>query len=150
MGYVYKQLASSDIAHFKSLLRMFGEAFDDIATYQADMPSDAYIRSLLDKPHFIALVALDGSDVVGGLTAYVLEKFERERAEIYIYDLAVAAEHRRRGVASQLIGALKALAKRKGAYVIFVQADIGDEAAIALYESLGTREDVHHFDIPVD
>jgi aminoglycoside 3-N-acetyltransferase I len=31
--------------------------------------------------------------------------------------------------------------------VIFVQADIGDDPAIKLYESLGTREDVHHFDI---
>jgi aminoglycoside 3-N-acetyltransferase I len=34
--------------------------------------------------------------------------------------------------------------------VIFVQADPGDAPAIALYESLGTREDVHHFDIPVE
>jgi aminoglycoside 3-N-acetyltransferase I len=34
--------------------------------------------------------------------------------------------------------------------VIYVQADRGDGPAIALYESLGTREDVHHFDLPVD
>jgi aminoglycoside 3-N-acetyltransferase I len=35
--------------------------------------------------------------------------------------------------------------------VIFVQADTGveDEAAIALYTKLGSREDVLHFDIPV-
>jgi aminoglycoside 3-N-acetyltransferase I len=31
---------------------------------------------------------------------------------------------------------------------MFVQADTTDPPAIALYESLGTREDVHHFDIP--
>jgi aminoglycoside 3-N-acetyltransferase I len=31
--------------------------------------------------------------------------------------------------------------------VIFVQADPGDDAAIALYTKLGTREDVLHFDI---
>jgi aminoglycoside 3-N-acetyltransferase I len=30
-----------------------------------------------------------------------------------------------------------------------VQADPVDPPAIALYSSLGTREDVHHFDIPV-
>lgn len=29
-----------------------------------------------------------------------------------------------------------------------MQADIGDDAAIRLYESLGTREDVYRFDIP--
>jgi len=31
---------------------------------------------------------------------------------------------------------------------MYVQADKGDAPAIKLYESLGTREDVHHFDIP--
>ena len=35
------------------------------------------------------------------------------------------------------------------AYVIYVQADLGDEAAIALYSKLGLREGVLHFDIAV-
>jgi aminoglycoside 3-N-acetyltransferase I len=30
---------------------------------------------------------------------------------------------------------------------MFVQADMGDEPAIALYSKLGVREDVLHFDI---
>jgi aminoglycoside 3-N-acetyltransferase I len=34
--------------------------------------------------------------------------------------------------------------------VIYVQADLGDEPAIRLYQSLGVREDVLHFDIPVN
>jgi aminoglycoside 3-N-acetyltransferase I len=33
---------------------------------------------------------------------------------------------------------------------MFVQADRGDAPAIALYESLGTREEVLHFDIAPD
>jgi aminoglycoside 3-N-acetyltransferase I len=33
--------------------------------------------------------------------------------------------------------------------VIFVQADHGDDPAIALYERLGVREEVLHFDIAV-
>jgi aminoglycoside 3-N-acetyltransferase I len=51
-----------------------------------------------------------------------------------------------------LIQELKKVAATRGAYVIFVQADteVEDEAAIALYSKLGTREDVLHFDIPVD
>jgi len=128
---------------------VFGEAFGEPDTYGAHVPDDAYLRGLLAKPHFIAIAARAGGEVVGGLAAYVLEKFEQARSEIYIYDLAVRAEHRRRGVATGLIGALKEIAKTRGAYVIFVQADRGDEPAIRLYESLGTREDVHHFDIPV-
>lgn len=31
--------------------------------------------------------------------------------------------------------------------MIFVQADTVDEPAVALYEKLGTREEVLHFDI---
>jgi aminoglycoside 3-N-acetyltransferase I len=82
-----------------------------------------------------------------GLAAYVLEKFERERSEIYIYDLAVAETHRRRGIATRLIEELKTIARDKGAWVIFVQADPPDAPALALYASLGVREDVYHFDI---
>jgi aminoglycoside 3-N-acetyltransferase I len=53
-------------------------------------------------------------------------------------------------VARRLILELKRIAKQRGAYVIYVQADRGDLPAIALYESLGTREDVHHFDFLVE
>ena len=56
----------------------------------------------------------------------------------------------RQGIATALIHALRSIAAARGAYVIFVQADLGDEAAIALYTKLGVREDVLHFDIPVD
>jgi aminoglycoside 3-N-acetyltransferase I len=76
-------------------------------------------------------------------------KFEQERSEIYIYDLAVASEHRRKGVATALITELKLVAAERGAWVIFVQADPPDDPAVALYTKLGTREDVFHFDIAV-
>ena len=144
-----KLLSSADLPILRALLALFGDAFSDPETYQGAMPDDAYLISLLEKPHFIAMTAMQGDQVVGGLTAYALEKFERARTEIYIYDLAVSEPYRRRGVATALIRALQQVASDRGAYVIFVQADPGDEPAIRLYQSLGTREDVHHFDIPV-
>jgi aminoglycoside 3-N-acetyltransferase I len=143
------QLSSSDIALMEALMTVFGEAFNERDTYCRARPSHGYLARLLDRPHFIALAALDGTEVVGGLAAYELEKFERERSEIYIYDLAVAESHRRRGIATALIEALRVIAAQRGAYVIFVQADHGDDPAIALYSKLGTREDVLHFDIDV-
>jgi ribosomal protein S18 acetylase RimI-like enzyme len=78
-----------------------------------------------------------------------LDKFERMRREVYIYDLAVAAEHRRRGIATMLIKRLREIAAERGAWVVYVQADYGDYPAIALYEKLGNREEVLHFDITV-
>jgi aminoglycoside 3-N-acetyltransferase I len=73
----------------------------------------------------------------------------RERRELYIYDLAVDERHRRRGIATALIKYLRIIAAQRGVWVIYVQADHGDIPAIALYDKLGAREDVFHFDIPV-
>lgn len=129
------------------MLTLFGEAFQEPHTYSSSQPSKAYLERLLGSDTFIAVAALKGDEVVGGIAAYVLPKFEQERSELYIYDLAVAATHRREGIATALIMELKRIASLRGAYVIFVQADPGDDAAIALYTRLGTREDVLHFDI---
>jgi aminoglycoside 3-N-acetyltransferase I len=150
MTYACRKLEPGDVATLKALLAVFGDAFGEVQTYGGAIPGDDYLRKLLGKPHFIALVASAEGAVVGGLAAYELEKFEQARSEIYIYDLAVQQAHRRAGVATALIRELQRIAKARGAYVIFVQADLQDTPAIRLYESLGTREDVHHFDIPVE
>lgn len=142
-----RQLGPDDEALFTGMLTMFGEAFAEPHTFTG--PSAAYRRRLLSRDTFFALVAVEREKVIGGLAAYVLDKFEQERSEVYIYDLAVAEPHRRRGIATALIERLKPLAAARGAWVIFVQADPGDDPAIALYTKLGVREDVHHFDIPV-
>lgn len=147
--YTYRHLSPADVPLLKGLLRVFGEAFDDIGTYQHKPPGEAYLSGLLAKPHFIAVAALDGDTVVGGLAAYQLDKFEQDRREIYIYDLAVLEAHRRRGVATGTIDALREIAAERDVYVIFVQADLEDAPAIALYRSLGTQETAHHFDIAV-
>jgi len=149
MSYRIAQLTPSDIPALKALLKVFGEAFQDTEAYGRAVPSDAYLQSLLARPHFIVLVATNDNEVIGGLAAYELEKFEQDRREIYIYDLAVSEHHRRKGIATRLIGELRRMASRRNAYVIFVQADREDIPAIRLYESLGTKEEVLHFDIAV-
>jgi aminoglycoside 3-N-acetyltransferase I len=147
--YVVRQLCRTDLGLTRSLLAMFGAAFEDLETYEASQPSDSYLSDLLGKEHFIVLATLAGDEVVGGLTAYQLDKFEQDRREIYIYDLAVAEAHRRMGVATGLISKLKEIAAERDVYVIFVQADLEDAPAIALYQSLGRQETAHHFDIEV-
>jgi hypothetical protein len=107
MDFTFEPLTPSDVDPLKDLLRVFGEAFDDVETYQGAVPSDGYLRSLLAMPHFIVVVA------------------------------------RRKGAG------LKRVAAQRGAYVIYVQADRDHAPAIALYQGLGTREDVHHFDFVV-
>ncbi len=142
-------LTPDDLPLMRGMLRMFGVAFEDTATFEDAPPDDAYLARLLASDTYIAIAAVDGDEVVGGLAAYVLPKYEQARSEVYLYDLAVAEPHRRQGIATALIEALKPIARDRGAWVIFVQADPGDDPAIALYTRLGVREDVLHFDIPV-
>lgn len=147
-----RQLMPDDVALMDALLSIFGEAFNDLSTYTGNRPSAGYLQRLLGGDSFIALAALKDGKVVGGIAAYELRKFEQERSEIYIYDLAVSSAHRREGIATTLIIALKKIAAERGAHVIFVQADtdIEDEPAVALYTKLGKRENVLHFDITVE
>jgi aminoglycoside 3-N-acetyltransferase I len=149
-SFTIRVLRSDDVVLMEGMSAMFGQAFNEPETYVgAARPREAYLRRLLGGDSFIAVAALQRGEVVGGLAAYELRKFEQERSEIYIYDLAVSAAHRRRGIATALIQQLKVIAAARGAYVIYVQADLEDSPAIALYTMLGTREDVLHVDIPV-
>jgi aminoglycoside 3-N-acetyltransferase I len=146
-----RALGASDIADFRSLLALFSSAFDDREAYLNAQPDDEYLRRLLASDAFIAVASFEGPSLTGGLTAYVLPKFEQARTEIYIYDLAVDEQHRRQGIATALVTALKKIATERGAYVIYVQADQVDAAAIALYAGLGVGARVMHFDIlPLD
>jgi ribosomal protein S18 acetylase RimI-like enzyme len=149
MDHVVRQLTPADIPTLEAMLALFGDAFDEPDTYNRARPSRFYLARLLARDTFLAVAALDGGAVVGGIAAYVLDKFEQERSEVYIYDLAVAESHRRRGIATAMILEIRRLAAERGAWVVYVQADLDDERAIALYTGLGTREDVLHFDIPV-
>lgn len=151
MSFEVRRITSEKVATMNELLTLFADAFDDAEHYNNRRPRTEYLEDLLDDRNFIALAAIDADIMVGGLAAYVLRKFEQERSEIYIYDLAVAEDHRRKGIATALIEELRRIASTLGAWVIFVQADTtpDDEPAIALYTKLGTREDVLHFDIAV-
>lgn len=145
----FEAIGADRPALMRALLDCFGDVFEEPQHYHDAQPDDDYLSRLLGRPHFIALVALEGETVVGGLAAYELEKFEQARSEIYIYDLAVRETHRRQGIATALIEHLRGIAAGRGAWVVYVQADRGDDPAIALYGGLGEREEVLHFDIPV-
>jgi aminoglycoside 3-N-acetyltransferase I len=131
----------------RALNRVFAVAFDEAELYERAPPRAAYLESRLALPHLIVLTATVEHDVVGGIVAYELDKLERERREIYLYDLAVAEPHRRRGIATALIRRLREIAHERGAWAVFVQADYADPPAVALYEGLGAREEVLHFDL---
>lgn len=148
--FTVRRLGANDVDDLRRLNALFAAAFGDADTYLGQPPDAAWVQQTLGDPRVMALVAERANEVVGGLVAYELPKLERRRSEVYLYDLAVAEAHRRQGIATRLIDALRAIAREQGAWVVYVQADHGDDPAIALYTKLGAREDVMHFDLPLD
>jgi aminoglycoside 3-N-acetyltransferase I len=151
MDCAIRRLRAADLPAMRAMNAMFAAAFgaDGGDAYAVRPPSDAWLRRWLARADVIALAALQGDAVVGGLVAYELMKFEQERREFQLFDLAVAEGHRRRGIATALIGWLQRHAARRRGWVVYVQADHRDPPAIALYSKLGAREEVLHFDLPV-
>lgn len=142
------RLTADDLGDARALNAVYARAFEDADTYSANHPSDGALRRVLARDTTIVLVAKVDGEVIGGLTAYELPKLESGLPEVYLYDLAVDAPHRRRGIALALIHHLRDLAAGLGAGVIFVQADRPDTAAVALYQRFGEAEEPLHFDIP--
>ncbi|MEM7276513.1 MAG: GNAT family N-acetyltransferase [Pseudomonadota bacterium] len=140
------QIGPNEPGALRKLLAVFAVAFDDAAHYTGKQPDDDYLERLLAKSDFFALAAYDNQQLIGGLTAYELQKYEQSSSELYLYDLAVAEAHRRNRIATRLIESLRAIASDKGCSVVYVQADREDKHAIALYSALGKMTDVVHFE----
>lgn len=145
---IVRRLGAGDVTAMRALNGVYADAFGDAVTYRIDQPDDAWLARQLGRDGVIVVVAEADGRIVGGLTAYDLPKLEAARSEIYLYDLAVNAAYRRRGIATALIAELQHIAAETGAWAVFVQADYGDDPAVALYTKLGVREDVMHFDLP--
>lgn len=142
-----RRLGVDDVDSLRALMSVFAVAFEEPETYLAAPQTDAGVEALLARDTFVAVVAEAGSEVIGGLTAYVLPKPERAHSEIYIYDLAVSARYRRRGVATALIAELQAIAHEVGAWIVYIQAELDEPAPNALYGALGQGATIRHYEL---
>ena len=128
-----RRLTRKDVPQAQATLQLMHAVFEE----PSSLLSDAYVRTLLERADFWLLGAFMGEQPVGGLTAHVLPMTRRESRELFIYDLAVHAEHQRRGIGRALVETLRVLGSAEGIDVTFVPADNEDDHALAFYEALG-------------
>jgi aminoglycoside 3-N-acetyltransferase I len=82
MAIEIRRLGPDSLGEMAAMLDLFGEAFDEREIYDGARPGADYLRRLLGREYFIAIAAFEDDVLVGGIAAYVLDKFERERREI--------------------------------------------------------------------
>ncbi len=145
-SYTLRQLGVRDADTVYDLLELFSDVFQEPGTYSARRPGREYLERLLAADDCLFVVAELEGQVVAGLTAYELKKFEQERRELFIYDLAVHAEHRRRGLATAMIEKVKSIAIERGAYLVFVQSEADDLPSSTAYAQFAVPLAALHFE----
>jgi aminoglycoside 3-N-acetyltransferase I len=128
-----RRLGPADTDLAPRTLRLMADVFDE----GASVLSAAYVRSLLDRGDFWLLAALRDGAPVGGITAHVLPMTRNASTELFVYDLAVHADHQRQGIGRALITTLRTEAAAAGISVAFVLADNEDAHAVEFYRALG-------------
>ena len=128
-----KRLTSNDREGARRLFRVMAEVF----TEECALLSDGYLDQLLRRKEFWALAAFADDDIIGGVTAHSLPMTRTESSEVFIYDIAVESEYRRKGVGRRLLKALCEQASELGIEQVFVSVDNGDVHALDFYRSLG-------------
>ena len=89
------QLATTNINDFKGLLDVFEEVFQWV-DYR--YPTDEKLHHLLKNTNFLAVVAKIENQVVGGLTAYILDSYEVEKPSLYLHDLGIKTCFQNQGI----------------------------------------------------
>lgn len=77
----------------------------------------------------------------GFLTAHRLQRFDKRKAGVLLYEIGVHPDYRRRGIGKALIEEVKKWAKEVGADKVWVLTDKNNEAAMAMYKSAGGIEE---------
>ena len=97
------------------------------------------MRRLLGRDeNYLYLAKVEGRPV-GFLIAHRFPRVDRDRDMVYLYEIDVATEHRRRGIGTRMIELLKEDCRGDGVLKIWVGAESDNVAARELYEKTGAR-----------
>jgi ribosomal protein S18 acetylase RimI-like enzyme len=109
----------------------FGPAFD------FDVLEDETKRFLADERHHLLLGYVD--DTPAGFLSAVEVFHPDKRPELFLNEIAVIPEMRRRGVGRALIEELARLGRERGCVSIWVLTDEANTPAMRMYEAAGGR-----------
>ena len=103
----------------------------------SDFARGNLVSALAARPFIFSLLAFDGATPVGLVNA--IEGFSTFACQplVNVHDVVVAASHRGRGIAAQLLAEVEAIARERGACKLTLEVLDGNASARALYQRLG-------------
>lgn len=107
-------------------------------------PMAAATERFLSSPGHHLLFAYDADADAGrviGMISGVETTHPDKGTEMFLCELGVVPTARKRGVATELVRGLAALARARGCYGMWVGVDVDNEAALATYRRAGAQEE---------
>jgi len=95
------------------------------------------VRAYLADERNVFLLASEESKPVGFLRGTALGQLKSARRQMFLYEIGVVREFRRRGIAAELIRWLLRYCRSRGFQEVFVMTDPSNEAAVRLFRSTG-------------
>ena len=89
----------------------------------------------------LLLLAFEDNKPVGFLTAHRLQRFDKRKAEVLLYEMGVHQDYRKRGIGKTLIEECKNWAKEIGADEVWVLTEKDNIPAMTMYQSAGAKEE---------
>ena len=136
-----------ELARLFDAYRVFyGKASDKAA-------AEAFLKARMDAGESQVLVAEDGQGGLAGFTQlYPLFSSVAMERVLILNDLFVDDNHRRSGIAHQLLDAAVTHARKQGAIRLVLETGVNNSQARALYEKAGWRliDEVVFYDIDID
>jgi ribosomal protein S18 acetylase RimI-like enzyme len=103
--------------------------------FDGPVSAEAARRFLEDPTHHMLIAYVDGE--AAGFISGVEMTHPDKGTEMFLYELGVGEPHRRQGIATALVAALKELARERGCYGMWVLCDEDNEAALKTYRKAG-------------
>ena len=99
-------------------------------------------QEFINDPRHRLIVALDGGIVVGFVSAVVYLHPDKATPELWINEVGVAPTHQGQGIGKMLLRRTLEEAQKAGCKDAWVLTERGNDAAMALYKSIGGIEEV--------
>ncbi len=102
-------------------------------------PTAEYALTFLSRSENVLIVAINDGEPVGYIVAYLLDRVDRNRKMMFLYEIEVSEAHRRRGIGKIMIYELKSICRIKDVVKMWVPTNRSNVAATQLYSSNGGR-----------
>ncbi|MCA8995012.1 MAG: GNAT family N-acetyltransferase [Planctomycetaceae bacterium] len=125
-----------DAAAITELVAAYADDSDPIP----ESVKEEMVPGLRLVPSAFAVLAVCGEQIVGVAVCFLGYSTFAARPLVNIHDLVIAAEHRGRGVGSQLIRAVEAHARVEGSCKVTLEVRASNDRAESLYRRMGYRD----------